>query len=209
MAHEEYKVRKGESIASIAFERGLFPDTIWDDPKNKELKEKREHPDVLMPGDIVFVREKEEKEESCDTEQKHRFRRKGVPAKLEVQLMEDGEPRDNLEYRLIIDGIPIDGKTDSDGWVKHSIPPNAKKGELKIGDSEVIDLDIGHLDPVTTIEGVQQRLNNLNFNCGEPSGKLDERTSAAIRSFQQEHDLEGTGNPNEATESKLVEVHGS
>jgi len=209
MEYEEYKVKQGDSIASIAFKRGLFPDTIWDDPKNKELKEKRGCPDVLMPGDIVFVREKKEKEESCATEQKHRFRRKGVPAKLEVQLMEDGEPRDNLEYQLIIDGISVSGKTDKDGWVRHSIPPNAKKGELKIGDSEVIDLQIGRLDPVTTIEGIQQRLNNLAFNCGEPSGKLDDRTSAAIRSFQQEHGLEATGKPDEKTESKLVEVHGS
>lgn len=209
MAHEEYKVRKGDSIASIAFERGLFPDTIWDDPKNKELKDKRKESDILMPGDIVYIREKEEKEESCATEKKHKFKRKGVPAKLQLQLIEEGQPRANLEYQLIIDGTPINGKTDSDGWIKHSIPPNAKKGELKIGDSEVIDLEIGHLDPIVTIEGIQERLNNLGFNCGEPSGKLDDRTSAAIRGFQQEYGLEVTGKPDKKTESKLTEVHGS
>ena len=209
MAHKEYKVKKGDSIASIAFERGLLPETIWDDPKNKELKDKREESDILMVGDIVYIREKEETEESCATQEKHRFRRKNVPAKLELQLLEEGQSRDNLEYQLIIDGIATKGKTDKDGWLKHSIPPNAKKGELKIGDSEVIDLEIGHLDPITTIEGVQQRLNNLAFNCGEPSGKLDEKTSAAIRSFQQENDLEATGKPDKKTESKLMEVHGS
>lgn len=209
MAHEEYKVRQGDSIASIAFERGLFPDTIWDDPKNKELKDKRKESDILMPGDIVYIREKEEKEESCATEKKHKFKRKGVPAKLQLQLIEEGQPRANLEYQLIIDGTPINGKTNKDGWLKHSIPPNTKKGELKIGDSEVIDLEIGHLDPINTIEGIQERLNNLGFNCGEPSGKLDDRTSAAIRGFQQEYGLEATGKPDKKTESKLTEVHGS
>jgi len=208
MAHTAYTVRQGDSISSIAYEHGLFPDTVWNDAKNEELKQKRKDPDVLLPDDIVYLKEKELKEESCSTEKRHRFRRKGVPAKLQVQLMEEGKPRANLQYILEIDGSPIRDKTDGQGWIKHFIPPNAKKALLHIG-NETITLEIGYLEPVAEISGVQERLANLGFNCGEPNGILDEKTGAAIRNFQAEYNLKVTGEPDQATRAKLEEVHGS
>ena len=207
MAYEEYKVRQGDSISSIAYEHGLFPDTVWDDQKNNELKHQRKNPNVLMPGDIVHLREQEEKEESCATEQKHKFRRKGVPAKLEIQLMEDDEPRANLEYTLELDGHLIKGKTNGDGKIKHDLSPGIKKAIIHIGETEQIPVYIGQIDPVTEITGVQDRLNNLGFSCPE-SGQLDEDTKAAIRAFQQEHDMDVTGEPDKKTQDKLQEIHG-
>lgn len=65
MAHKKYKVKQGDSICSIAFEHGLFPDTIWNDAKNSSLKQERKDPNVLYPGDVVYVRDKEEKQASC------------------------------------------------------------------------------------------------------------------------------------------------
>lgn len=208
MAHEEYTVKQGDSISSIAYEHGMFPDTIWNDPENSELKQKRKNPNVLLAGDVVHLREKEEKEESCASEQKHRFRRKGVPANLEIQLKEDGEPRANLKYVLEIDGQLIEGQTDSEGRLKHFLSPGAKKATIHIGETEKIPVYIGELDPVTEISGIQDRLNNLGFDCGS-SGQLDENTKAALRSFQNEYNLTITGQPDQPTQNKLKEIHGS
>mgnify|MGYP000889333786 CR=1 FL=1 len=89
---EDYTVQPGDCISSIAFERGFFWETIWNHPKNSDLKQKRQDPNILKEGDIVHIPDKEVKEESCATDQKHKFKVKGVPAKLKLRLMEP--PRD-------------------------------------------------------------------------------------------------------------------
>lgn len=86
---EDYIVQTGDCISSLAFERGFFWETIWNHPQNAELKQKRTDPNILKEGDVVHIPDKELKEESCATDQKHKFKVKGVPAKLRMRLMEE------------------------------------------------------------------------------------------------------------------------
>jgi len=73
-------------------------------------------------------------------------------------------------------------------------------------DYTVIDLHFGHLAPIGTDEGVQDRLNNLGYTCeGEP-GEGSE-TETALEYFQAEYGLEVTGEADEATRAMLAEVH--
>ncbi len=88
----EYKVKQGDCISSIATRHGLFWEKVWNHPKNARLKEQRKDPNILYPGDTLFVPEKEKKEESGATEQKHRFKKKGTPAKLRLRVMEEEPP---------------------------------------------------------------------------------------------------------------------
>ncbi len=84
MAGKEYKVKSGDCMSSIAFEHGFSPDTLWN--HNEDLKQKRKKMNHLEVDDTLIIPEKEEKEESGATEQKHRFRKKGVPAKLKLKI---------------------------------------------------------------------------------------------------------------------------
>jgi len=207
---KEHKVRKGECLSSIAEKYGLFPDTIANDPANADLKTKRKDLNVLYPGDVVAIPDKRVKEESCATEQKHRFRKKGTPAVLRLQLLdEDDSPRANLNYNLQVDGQYFEGTTDSDGKIEQSIPPGAKKGILLIENDDPIPLSFGDLDPVDTITGVQQRLLNLGFDCEGVSGRLDSKTEEALKEFQQKYELNDSGELDQATKDKLLEIHGS
>jgi len=201
-------VKEGDCIASIAERFGLHPDTIWNDPDNSKLKALRKDPNVLMPGDVVLVRKKEMKEVPISTGKRHQFRRKSYPEKLILSFLDDdGEPRANLEYVLEIDGQLLRGKTDASGKVEIWVPYDAKQGKLILGDTEEYDLDFGHLDPVTEDTGACARLINLGFLSSEDASDNEYRT--AIEAFQEQYDLEMTGEMNEATRNKLLEVHGS
>jgi len=205
----DYIVKQGDCLSSIAAKYGLFWEKIWNHPKNAQLREKRKDPYILYPGDVIFIPQKEDKEVAAATGQKHRFRRKGIPEKLELILCLEGEPRRNEDYELQIDGKLIRGKTDGQGKVSISIPPGARQGKLiLIKTGEEFNLDLGHLDPITEITGVQARLANLGFDV-EVSGKWDERSKEALRQFQKSNNLNPTGEIDETTRNKLKEVHGS
>ena len=103
MANEVHIVMPGQCISSIAFEHGFFPDTLWNDPANAELKEKRQNPGVLLEGDEVAIPELRLKIQAAASERRHCFRRKGVPEKLRLQLMRNDCARADVGYVLTIE----------------------------------------------------------------------------------------------------------
>jgi len=225
MPDRKYTVKQGDCISSIAFAHNLFPETIWDHPDNAELKKLRKDPNSLFPGDSVVIPEKQLKEEDCQTEQKHRFRRKGVPEKLRLQFLagdeEDDAPRKGIPYILDITtqkGRPVPqkkGYTDDNGFLDESIPPDAIKGEIVLDegdDEEVYEIMLGHIDPIDTPSGIRARLENLGYNCGNENGDtLGYMTIEAIRNFQSDNDLEilpdGFTEVDQNTLDKLEELY--
>jgi hypothetical protein len=204
-----YQVELGDCISSIAFEHGFFPDTIWNHANNATLKEKRKDPNVLLPGDIVFVPDKRLKEVPRPTEQMHRFRCKGVPEKLKLQLLLNGVPRAQKSYKLTIDDkLKFSGITDSNGRLEHSIPPNAKEGRLIVNDDEVYDLHLGQLNPVDDVTGIQGRLRHLGFYDGPIDGEMAGEMEQAVQEFQLSAGLEPDGALDERTRNALKKAYG-
>lgn len=208
----DYIVKAGDCMSSIAKKAGVHWETIWNDPKNQELKERRGDPNVLKPGDKVHIRAKEIKEESGASEERHRFRLLGQPAVLRLQLLADDEPRANEKYVLVIGNKEFEGHTDAEGKLEHPIPPNATRGILKVGDDpeaqDMYELKLGQVAPVRDVRGAQQRLFNLGFDPGPLDGILGPKTENAIRAFQKAHDLNESGRMDPETAEKLVDVHG-
>lgn len=203
-----YQVKQGDCISSIAFEHGFFADTIWNHPKNTELKERRKDPNVLFEGDIVHVPDIRVKEVSESTNQVHKFQCKNTPEKLKLQLFKENEPRENKEYELEIDGLKFSGTTDSQGRLEHSIPPNAKEGKLLLNNGEEIyQLGLGHLNPHDEISGVQGRLRHLGFYFGSIDGKSSPELDHAVQEFQISRDIEPDGELNDETINALEKVY--
>ncbi len=222
---QDYTAQQGDCISSIAYENGFFPDTLWNDPSNADLKQKRKNPNVLMGGDVVHIPDLTPKQESGATGSQYKFKKKGVPEKLNITLLDsDHKPRANLAYKMVIDGNWRSGTTDGNGKITESIPPNAKAGKLIFpapqstsgtGSSksaapknQVMILQLGALNPISEVSGIKSRLANLGLYKGPIDDNLDGPTKNAIRSFQAKKGLPQTGNPDDATKAQLQQLHG-
>ncbi len=204
-----HHVRENECILGIAVENGLFWQTVWNHPRNAELKKKRSDPNLLLEGDEVFVPDLREKQEICATEQKHCFRKKGVPVLFRLRLLENDEPQVDVPYILNIDGILYKGRSDGEGIIEVAVPPVPKEGILTLGEgdeAEEIQVALGGADPIGDVEGVRKRLFNLGYDCGAKDD--EEALAAAIFSFQLNQGIDVTGELDEATRDALRKAHG-
>lgn len=204
-----HRVSEGECIYSIAARHGLHWETVWNDPENEALKALRKDPNLLHPSDEVFVRELEVNEPSCATEKRHRFRKKGVLANLRVRILLNGEPRVSEEWKAIVDGCLLTGKTDGKGVLKLRVPPRVPAVEVTLQSGYSITLQVRHLDPIGTVSGVQGRLSNLGYDPGPIDNIRGPLTISAIKRFQADHPplaVDGIAGPK--TCARLKEVYG-
>lgn len=211
-------VHRGDCIASIAAAQGFRADTLWNHGENSALKALRSNPMVLHPGDEVFIPEREEKQVEKPAGAQHCFVFKAMPpTRLEVQLLDFlGEPRANMPCIVDIDGELREGRsTDGDGFLREPISPLARTARIRFTgedlppwDEEWLEIDLGHVDPIDTVQGVQQRLLNLGAPSQAVTGEMDERTQRSLRWLQRRHGLPVTGEADGATQAKLLELHG-
>lgn len=210
-----HTVQPGDCIASIAHAYGFSdPKAIFDHADNAELKRKRKDLNVLYPGDRVAVPERVEKEVDCAAGQKHRFTVKLPKVKLHLVLVgPDGEAMSGKTYKLVVGDRTIPGTTTGVGAVEAEVPADATTGTLYLkmrdddeGDGFPFPLQIGHLDPVEEISGVQARLENSGFHCGGESA-LGPKTRAALAGFQKKMGLDPTGDLDDDTRTRLRGLH--
>lgn len=207
---KKYVVKQGDCLSSIGARFGFFPEVLWDLPENAELKNLRKDPNVLCPKDIIYIPDKRQKTETAAADQKHRFRKKNTPAVLRLQLLDsEDKPRAGINYVLDLGGRLINGTTDGDGKLEESIPSDTKTASLTLENEDVIPLELGALDPIDMVSGVKERLLNLGYECGSINEQIDDEAEEALKEFQAEHDLEETGQIDQATKDKLLEIHGS
>ncbi len=212
-----HEVEQGECLSSIARQYG-FSDyrTIYNHPENAEFRQKRPNPNVIYPGDEIFIPDKELKHENRETEKKHKFKIRPAKTLLRIVAKDENEkPLTDKSYELTVGELTLYGSTDSAGRLEQAVSPTISEGQLKLWRDQTTPgnylswtLKIGHLDPVNFATGIQARLNNLAFNCGGVDGIIGPKTKAAVRAFQDYYGLQVDGIPGPITQAKLKELHG-
>jgi type VI secretion system secreted protein VgrG len=136
---------------------------------------------------------------------------------LDVKLTDENlKPYAGKTYHLVVDGKKLEGKTGGDGRVTATVPKTAKTVEVELwieefptGKRRHWTMDIaGELPPAKTVRGAQVRLSNVGYYAGKLGDALDDDTRKALRSFQEDHDLERTGDLDDPTVAKLSDMHG-
>lgn len=209
-----HTVAQGEYLSYIAAQYGFTSYLkIWNHPNNANLKALRKNPEVLHPGDKVFIPELEVRNEGCATDKKHTFRASATPLKLKLVVKDvNNRPVAGKPCQLTLDGVVYDLTTDGSGAIEKTIPTTAREGRLVLKDASVpIDIDlpilIGHMDPVEEKSGQTARLENLGYYAGDAND--EQRYRRAVEEFQRDNGLTVDGVCGPATQAKLKQVFGS
>lgn len=211
-----HTVEEGDCVSSLASDFGLLRETIWNHPQNQALKNLRKDPNILLPGDLVFIPDVSPKELSVPSDEAHVFKTKCQREILRIVIEdEEGNPRAGAKYSLEFGNVVKKGTLGSDGLMSITISAKAKEASLTVGDAkdehgiQEYRLFLGHLDPISDLRGVQQRLNNLGFDCGPVDGMMGPLTQAALARFQDYMNIEPTGELDDQTRSALQADHKS
>ncbi|MBL8175825.1 MAG: peptidoglycan-binding protein [Bryobacterales bacterium] len=207
---KQHTANGGDSVESIAYEHGHFWETVWNDGANSKLRAERKDHNILEEGDVVSVPDLRQKEVAKPVDQRHRFRRKGVPSKIEVRLTEhDDEPRVGVNYSVKMGKRTVSGTTDGDGWIRFAVMPDVRKGVISLPDDESYGFEVGTVRPATLLKGVQGRLRNLGYFKGALDGMESEELAEAIRWYQRDRKMAVTGEADAAVMDALESAHGS
>ncbi len=206
----DHTVGIGECVSSISRKFGFASwRTVFDDPKNAELRARRPNPNVLELGDVIFVPDPDPHLEQSMTDRRATYRTLALPTRLRIRF-EGSRPND---YELLVGGQSHKGSVGPGGMIDVPIPGDASAAELRMWPAGIADqedrwtISLGELDPVTKLTGVQARLDNLGFSCPVDGVESDE-TTRAIAAYQRWRGVgDGAGTLDEATRGDLGRFH--
>lgn len=213
---KQHRVKQGDSLYTIAKEEGFLNwRSIYDAPENESLRVLRPNPQVLLPGDVVVIPDVELPGTplSLDKRTIVAKRKRGVQPLRIVLRREDGAPLAGQEYQLTFEGGNVRGKTDAKGLLREEIPVGVINVQLKAG-IHSRTLVVGFLDPLDDtpgqeITGVQERLRNLGYYNGPIDGATNGDLAQGLTQFQSDQRLPETGEADQETQEKILEIHGS
>src|SRR5437879_13505013 len=123
---EMHTVEQGECLASIAKEFG-FSDwrTIYNDAQNASFRQVRPNPNLIFPGDQIFIPDKRTKDEDRATEAEHPFQLNVKTTTVRIRMRdENDQPFKNKKFKLVMAGETQEGSIPDDGLIKMEAPAN-------------------------------------------------------------------------------------
>ena len=209
-----YVVRKGDFLLKIALKMGFDADTIWQDPKNADLRKSRPSMNVLCVGDVLYVPKKPARKwKSLQVGSKNPFKANVPTVQVAVTFVLEGKPL--ASEACTIRELPDLGTltTTSDGTLRFEVPLAIVVATVEFSAVPLVQpLFIGHLDPVNEPSGVYQRLRNLGYVLDDPGdgAAVDEQSlREPLGAFQADQGLADTsGTLNDDVRAKLKSVYG-
>jgi N-acetylmuramoyl-L-alanine amidase len=210
-------VRPGECLSTIARRHGFASwRAVYECPENQDFRRQRPNPNLIWPGDQVFIPDPSRRQELADTAQRHRFRTRRSAPRLRLVLKDpQDQPLGSVRFRALAGERVSEGETDAQGALDIPVAADVPCVDLTLWPypsrpetSIVLKLGLGTLAPLETTEGVQARLNNLLFDAGDVDGIHGRITTAALKGFQDHCGLDVNGIAGPETAGELRKRYG-
>jgi hypothetical protein len=215
MVMRPYIIRQGDHLAGLAATYGFDAEEVWQDDANSELRELRRSPQVLAPGDLLYIPDEEEEPAPAHVSPNttNRYSASQPRVHLRLTLGSGDSILANEPYRIEGLANPREGTTDGDGRLSEALPPSRRSVRLVLPnrDDFALDVRLGNVDPHDTESGQSQRLRNLGFLPSlrglDPVAPLRNREQRAteianaVRAFQRVEETEETGELDDVTDA--------
>lgn len=228
-----YLVRQGDYMTKLALRFGFDALAVWASPRNRALREKRRSPELLAPGDIVYLPDSRREGLPLQSAVTNRYRARVPTVRLRVALRTPAEALANEPF--VVEGlhgpllalgggaqkpalgrcsIRYEGASDGEGVATFEVPITIDRVWLSLpGRGLRIQVRPGHLDPENEPSGLRQRLVHLGFLSPGVEQLTEEERSAliadALLRFQRSRGLQPTGLADDATVNELRRAHGT
>ena len=188
---QQHTVAQGETLLRIAKQYGYQTSkALYNHPSNAEFKALRPDPNLIYPGDKITIPPKKEKFIPLRTNSINSFVVQNKKEYFRLQIIhEDGDDITGKRIVITIGSQTIDTVLPSDGLIEVELNDNdSLTGQVDLylkedqsSPSESFTAQVGHLDPIDTLSGVQARCNLLGFDCGSVDGINGAKTKAKLQ----------------------------
>jgi hypothetical protein len=165
---EPYVVRENDYLAKIAFKFGFDADSVWNDPSNDDLRTLRPNPNLLFPGDVLYIPDQDDPPvtHSLVTGSTNAFTAPDSPTVTVTQTFVGADSSVYASRAFAVTELEdLTGlTTDGDGTATFPVPVSLDRVTIVFTDSgESWQLLMGGMDPIGTLSGMFKRLQNLNY----------------------------------------------
>lgn len=208
-----YVVRQGDYLTKLAFVHGFDVDEVWGHEKNKALAELRKDPNVLAPGDVIYLPVKPKEGLPIQKGATNKYVAKVPKVPVNLRFQDASGPMGNVKF--VVEGglaTPAEGTTDGEGKIKLRVPAYVRELRVRFPEEDRTSVvRIGDLDPLEERSGIAARLAQLGYLSAPRPGRelTDARLSAALHAFQEAQGIEPTGEADDATRAAVKKAYGA
>jgi hypothetical protein len=186
---QPYVIRQGDHLALLAYKFGFDADTVWNDPKNAQLRQAgqlSQDPNILTPTDMLYIPDPAPPAmKSLEPGTTNTFVADPPTVSFTVQFMGDSFASQSYTLQELPELTNL--TTDGDGIATFNVPVTQTVLTVVFTASGAkYVVKIGHLDPIGTLSGIFQRLRSLGFiDSGANFDSTDlQFMRAALRAFK-------------------------
>jgi hypothetical protein len=226
-----YVVKQGDYLTKLAHDLKFDADEVWAHEKNAALKELRTNPQILAPGDVLYV-PKDPKPVLKPISKGTTNPYKATVPRVKVELRMCDENRKALAGATCwvhgLGGEPRKLEAGGSGEITVEVPVHVKRFEVVVETPRVVfEVEVGGMDPIDVNSGLASRLSQLGYlaaddhfvaaarELGLGDDELSDEDQEAwvaegLVAFQlAKNDGQATGQLDAETRSAIEDEHGS
>jgi hypothetical protein len=163
---QPYVIKQGDYLAKLAYQFGFDAETVWMDGKNSDLRALRFNPNILFPGDVLYIPDSPAQAPAGPTlavGQTNKFT-SDIPTIQIMVLFRGTESTTFASQPFTVNELPdVTGlQTNGDGLATIDVPVTLSSITLVFSTLGMTQsVLIADMDPVDTLSGIFKRLQNL------------------------------------------------
>ncbi len=185
---QPYVIRQGDYITKLAYKFGFDADKVWNDPQNAQLRQDgklSQDPNILNPTDMLYIPDQNTPPvtHSLTTGTTNSFVSDVPTVNVNLKFVE----AQFASQAFTVVELPalVDLTTGADGTVTFAVPTTQETFTVVFtSDGTTFTCCLGYVDPIGTVSGVAQRLQNLGYL--DPNVDFGVEDVDAIREALQE-----------------------